>query len=86
MYDFKKASYTSTRGIGGNFLELSALIGVLPQDYLVHIKSGNEIIWNGIAWVFVYDDMGRRFKNYAVLDFAINYNNTDVEITVAWKP
>lgn len=85
MNDFKKASYTSTRGIGGSFLELSKLVSVLPADYLIHIKSGDEIIWEGIVWVFVYDDMARRFKDYAVIEFVINYNNTDVMITTAWK-
>lgn len=69
----------------GDFLELSKLISILPEDYLIHIKCGNNIVWEGIAWVFVYDGMERRFRDYAVLNFEINYNNTEVMISAAWQ-
>ena len=82
---FTKASYSSTRNISGNFLELNKLIDILPVDYLLHIKSGKEVVWEGIAWVFGFDGMTARFKDYAVLNFEINYNNTDAIITVAWQ-
>lgn len=69
----------------GRFLELSKLVSILPEDYLIHIKQGLDIMWEGIAWVFVYENMARRYKDYAVLSFEINHNNTDVMIYVAWQ-
>ena len=69
----------------GDFLELSKLVSILPEDYLIHIKQGVDIMWEGIAWVFVSEGMERRYKDYAVLGFEINHNNTEAMISVAWQ-
>lgn len=86
MVSFNKVgNVTSIRKVTGDFMEVSKLISILPEDYLVHIKCGEDIVWEGLAWVYVYDGMGRRFKDYAVLNFEVNYNNTDVMISAAWQ-
>lgn len=76
---------SAIRKATGDFLELSKLVSILPEDYLIHIKRGADIMWEGIAWVFTYDGMERRYKDYAVLGFEINHNNTEAMISVAWQ-
>ena len=72
----------TTRGMCGTYLTLTQLIKVLPTDYMVRIKHGDVEVWKGIAWVYMYDSVFYRFKDAYVMKFEIDYNNTEVEISI----
>lgn len=77
-----RAARRTIRGDTGIYLTLLQLVSVLPNDYLIHVMWGGKEVWQGICWVFLYDQVFYRFKDTCVRKFEIDYNNTEATIEV----
>ena len=63
-------------------LGLAAFIGVLPNDYLLHIVYKGKEKWTGVAWVFMYDSTFTQFLGYGVTGFKVDYYNVECVIEI----
>mgnify|MGYP003290428410 CR=1 FL=1 len=63
-------------------LTLNNLIGVLPVDFMVIVKSGNIEVLKGITWVVPYKSQYCLYKDRNVASFHTDFYNTEIVINI----
>lgn len=63
-------------------LTLNNLIGVLPVDFMVTIKSGDIEVLKGITWVIPYKSQYYIYKDRNVSSFNTDFYNTEITINI----